>query len=95
MRRGAAGSAAVAALGVVLAAGLLPGCSRDDPGPGEGRLVVQGEAIVRSADGEERVTDRRDLRPDDEVEMVEGTAVVELADHVTLELREGRESRRA
>ena len=71
----------------------LPACSDEGPGPGEGRLVVQGEAIVRSDGGEERVTDRRDLRSGDVVEMVEGTAAVELADDVTLELREGRGAR--
>lgn len=78
---------ALLALGLVMG---LPACSDDGPGPGEGRLAVDGEAIVRTDDGEERVTGDRELHPGDEVEMVEGTATVELDDDVVLELREKR-----
>jgi len=73
----------------------LPACSDGGPGLGEGRLVVQGEAIVRSDGVEERVTDRRDVGAGDEVEMVEGTAALELAGDVTLELRAGRDGGRS
>ena len=84
--------AAALALGLLVG---LPACSDDGPGPGEGNLVVDGAAVVRTDDGEERVTGERELRPGDEVEMLEGTATVELAGDVVLELREAVDDGRA
>lgn len=77
-------------LALVAAALLAPAaCSDDEPGAGEARLEVDGEAIVER-DGERKtVDDEADLGPGDRVEITEGIGRLLLRDGVRMELRAG------
>jgi hypothetical protein len=79
--------AATATFGLVV--GLVLVATRDDGlRPGEARLEVHGMADVQRVDGErERVTGTETLRRGDRVEVVEGTAQLELAGGGAMELR--------
>jgi hypothetical protein len=65
------------------------GCSDDEPGEGEARLEVDGEAIVERDGERETVDDDADLGPGDRVEITEGVGRLRLADGVRMELRSG------
>lgn len=85
MRRGlVVGIAMVTVIALVVAS-----CGGDDgPGPEQARLEVEGRASVTTADGAiETVAGRATLGFGDVVSMEEGTAVLELADGSTYELR--------
>ncbi len=76
---------------VVLCLGPIAACSDDGPKAGEARLDLDGRAEVERQDGEtETLTDSDRLRVGDRLELVEGEAVLHLADGTTLELRAGR-----
>lgn len=77
--------------GLLAAAVLAPvGCSNDEPRAGEGRLQVDGRAIVhRESGGREVVDGRTDVGPGDRVELAEGVGTMALRDGVELELRAG------
>lgn len=84
------------ALGAVIAAVLVAGvvalvAGDDDAGPGsaQGRVAVEGTAVVTAADGTTRsvVDDTELVDFGDRVAMEEGTAVLELAGGATYELR--------
>ena len=85
-----------AALGAVIAAVLVAGVvavlARDDdadPGSAQGRVAVDGTAVVTAADGTTRsvVDDTELVDFGDRVAMEAGTAVLELAGGATYELR--------
>ncbi|QYG91387.1 hypothetical protein HC251_02335 [Iamia sp. SCSIO 61187] len=80
--------AGVALLG---AAALVPSVGRGGPGPGEARVLVDGEAVLTEADGETTTVrdERVDVGPGDRIEITDGTAVFEMADEVRLEGRAG------
>lgn len=80
--------AALGAMAVVLLAPAA--CSEDEPGAGEARLEVDGEAIVeRDGERETVVDDDADLGPGDRVEITEGIGRLLLRDGVRMELRAG------
>src|SRR5690606_31357864 len=76
--------AGVALLG---AAALVPSVGGGGPGPGEARVLVDGEAVLTEADGDTTtVSDERvDVGPGDRIEITDGTAVFEMAADVRLE----------
>ena len=78
-----------AVIAVVLLAGGVAGCSRSS-GTAAGRIDVDGQAEI-SRPGEDRreVSGGRDLDMGDRVRMLQGTAVIRLADDRRLELRTG------
>lgn len=85
-----------AALGAVIAAVLVAGvvavlAGDDDPAPGasQGRVAVEGTAVVTAPDGTTRsvVDDTEVVDFGDRVAMEEGSAVLELAGGATYELR--------
>lgn len=85
-----------AALGAVIAAVLVAGvvavlAGDDDAGPGssQGRVAVEGTAVVTAPDGTTRsvVDDTEVVDFGDRVAMEDGTAVLELAGGATYELR--------
>ncbi|HEY1119119.1 MAG TPA: hypothetical protein VGE43_15505, partial [Acidimicrobiales bacterium] len=81
-----------ALIAAVLVAGVVAVLARgDDAGPGsaQGRVAVDGTAVVTAADGTTRsvVDDTQLVDFGDRVAMQEGTAVLELAGGATYELR--------
>jgi len=76
---------------LLAAAALAPvGCANDEPRAGEGRLEVDGQAIVHRESGtREVVEDRTDVGPGDRVELEDGVATMALRDGVRFELRAG------
>lgn len=72
-------------------AALAPvGCSNDEPRAGEGRLEVDGQALVNRRSGaQEVIEDKTDLGPGDRVEMKDGVGTMSLRDGVRFELRAG------
>ncbi|MEX2292344.1 MAG: hypothetical protein WD691_01050 [Acidimicrobiales bacterium] len=76
---------------VVAAAALAPvGCSTNEPRAGEGRLEVNGQAIVdRESGAREVIGGKTDLGPGDRVELKDGVGTIALRDGVQLELRAG------
>lgn len=77
---------------VVLLAGVVSALTYDDggdPGPAQGRVeVLDGAVAVTAADGtERRIDDEGVVDFGDTVAVVEGSAVLELADGATYELR--------
>ncbi|HEX7131238.1 MAG TPA: hypothetical protein VF228_01610, partial [Iamia sp.] len=78
--------AGVALLG---AAALVPSVGSSGPGAGEARVLVDGVAVVTEAGGGTTTIrdDRVDVGPGDQVEVIEGRAVFEMAGDVRLEGR--------
>ncbi len=76
---------------LVAVASLAPAaCSNDEPRVGEGRLEVDGQALVNRQGGDkELVVGKTDVGPGDRVELKEGVGVMTLRDGVRFELRAG------
>lgn len=77
-------------LPAVVVASLVPFACTGDSGPdeGEARLEVDGRAVVARADGDsESISDGTTLKAGDRVEVIEGTAEMELPGDVRFELR--------
>ncbi|MDP1820851.1 MAG: hypothetical protein Q8K58_13310 [Acidimicrobiales bacterium] len=80
--------------GVLLATALvlapIVACSDDDPQRGEGRLEVDGAAVLERQEGDrEVVSGQADVGVGDEITLREGSGTLTLPGGVTLELRQG------
>jgi hypothetical protein len=80
--------------GLAVAAAVLvapiTACSDDGPKQGEASLKVDGKAeLVRQDGGRDTITGSTDVRTGDVVTLLEGSGVLDLGDHNTLELRAG------